>query len=1440
MTGLSLFDLFSLGSVNTLIQVTIVAGISLTIPLILRRHAALRYSILYSGLLLILLNPILSAMFLVTGVGQSLAWFDVHERAVSTELAQEKKPEELIEEAKLTNAQDLPNTSASASERPRRDISSPPVFRVSPNGFYPYHDPSNVSPQSSTRLGETRRRDSFSDTSSIPSASDSTEPIAAANESNREATTQSTSRFDWLQVSLASLMCIWLIGTVFKLGRIAINRIRLTAFIRNSNEIDNAALRELLHQAAKQTSLSNKQLAGLRFCASSQISMPLAAGITRPVIALPSNLVEGSQPKLISEVLLHEMAHVARGDCRVVLLQNIVSSLFWFHPLIHVLNRQLAKAREEVCDNFVLHNSSGPSYGRTLLQLARTIERNEPLPGTVGCFTRRWKLEHRVSGLLDTARNCATRTSMKGRAMVFSIATVCLLLCGSGTLQPLVNSNESIASAATNAPNQTLVKNTEERVALETTTQDEVAQEETIADDDDFPIKEMLIKVIDQDGKPVPNTKIHVSVWYREYADDPNPFPSNQDYQTGDDGTAVIKRPEKLRILRLWASRPDFVPYFFGFEENVANGGKDIPDEFEFQIVKGVKVGGVVIDEQGNPISGAKVEVRVDVEEVMDRSKPSISTWLAEDEDTAVTDQEGRWHISNAPSQDKDRLTILTRVLHDAYVGDSNWGELQKQSNVKTKDFYDQSASIQMPTGYRICGYIANPAGEPIKEGTVLWNDRPYWHQGVDETKIQSDGRFESAVLPAGKYPVTIIAPGFAPVLKEIELSDELQDLHFRLEMGKTITIKVQDGDGNPVPNPWIGIRGWRGIESLHNHIHSNILPSGIPGRGDENGVYQWDWAPEDAVKFQIAARDVQPIEMELVPRSEPYVITLQPRLKYWGRVTDAVTGKPISNFRVTPVNVFRPDFISASSFNASVGRDGRYEHEINEPDDGRKYRFRFEADGYRAMMLPYDLDPNDGPQQIDLKLEPAKPLRGRVVDSKGTGIEKAQVILATPTVIPHTGNTELESTDRADGRMTDANGWFEFPAQSEPYIIRVVAEEGFAEHRFQADDTLSTFQVKPWANLSGRLVQDQKPVAEQRVYFRVLEQGVAEEPRFQDSYYSETDANGQFHFDRIPPGVKGHVHAYLGPWRESPLTSSRSIPLELEPGESRVVTLGGAGAKITGQVVPTGRGDVPLDMVYSLNYLIKRESKLELPERYQPAGYKPNGPVNPDWFMTASNQKWLSVRENHFVKLNSEGQFTIHGIEAGSYDLVIQLYEKPNGCLVESIGQKVIPVKITAEDVNSGSVSLGNIEIPCRVGPRIGSDMYGYSFIDVDGRKRDVAEMEGKYVVFQFWATWCGPCLASMPKVKLTSQRANSEKLVIVGYNIDEDKAAASEYAKRNELNWSQNYLGSSSEIMQQLAISSIPSYFVIGPDRKLVMTSTDWIEVEKKLGELELLQGN
>ncbi len=107
---------------------------------------------------------------------------------------------------------------------------------------------------------------------------------------------------------------------------------------------------------------------------SRRIGGPATFGLWRPVVVLPTDLAAKMTADELHDALAHECAHALRRDASIALAQQIVAALYWLHPFIYILNRQLSRAREEVCDNVVIAGTPATNYARTLLAISQAMQ----------------------------------------------------------------------------------------------------------------------------------------------------------------------------------------------------------------------------------------------------------------------------------------------------------------------------------------------------------------------------------------------------------------------------------------------------------------------------------------------------------------------------------------------------------------------------------------------------------------------------------------------------------------------------------------------------------------------------------------------------------------------------------------------------------------------------------------------------------------------------------------------------------------------------------------------------------------------------------------------------------------------------------------------------------------------------------------------------------
>jgi beta-lactamase regulating signal transducer with metallopeptidase domain len=130
-------------------------------------------------------------------------------------------------------------------------------------------------------------------------------------------------------------------------------------------------------------------------------SMPATFGVLRPVILMPVDASEWSEERR-RMVLLHELAHIERGDTATHLLGRVAFSLYWWNPLAWYAWRQSLKERERAADDLVLNSGERASdYAGHLLEIARSVRDCQATAWAAVPMARRSQLEGRLLAILD-------------------------------------------------------------------------------------------------------------------------------------------------------------------------------------------------------------------------------------------------------------------------------------------------------------------------------------------------------------------------------------------------------------------------------------------------------------------------------------------------------------------------------------------------------------------------------------------------------------------------------------------------------------------------------------------------------------------------------------------------------------------------------------------------------------------------------------------------------------------------------------------------------------------------------------------------------------------------------------------------------------------------------------------------------------------------------
>jgi len=146
---------------------------------------------------------------------------------------------------------------------------------------------------------------------------------------------------------LPVLVALWIAGLVFSAGRLWMGWRGVQRLIRQPFQLPAPVWRKRFDELIGLSGVERI----IRLGESAAVAVPIVAGWLKPVILLPIGVMASLPAEQVEVILLHELAHIARHDYLINLLQSVVETVFFYHPAVWAVSRRIRLERELACDD---------------------------------------------------------------------------------------------------------------------------------------------------------------------------------------------------------------------------------------------------------------------------------------------------------------------------------------------------------------------------------------------------------------------------------------------------------------------------------------------------------------------------------------------------------------------------------------------------------------------------------------------------------------------------------------------------------------------------------------------------------------------------------------------------------------------------------------------------------------------------------------------------------------------------------------------------------------------------------------------------------------------------------------------------------------------------------------------------------------------------------
>jgi peroxiredoxin len=690
-------------------------------------------------------------------------------------------------------------------------------------------------------------------------------------------------------------------------------------------------------------------------------------------------------------------------------------------------------------------------------------------------------------------------------------------------------------------------------------------------------------------------------------------------------------------------------------------------------------------------------------------------------------------------------------------------------------------------------------------------------------------------------YKITLAGEGY--VGQSIEwssaLHDKVEDMpaSFTAKLEKAVAIGgiVRNDKGEPVPGARVILSG--PPQDPAQRVRSVVILNYHSERTDADGRWHFGQAPRSLeillfrvlhpqyvpALFACEGHDVNEENVTILPRADLLAgaasMVLGHGIELSGRVLDP-SGKPVVGATITRNRQWRNSA-------AVVTTDAGGQFNISNLKPGPIY-LTLQAQGLAALTRLLELSNSMPP--VTIQMAPGNIFKGRVVDPSGKAIAGATVQMDRSDFGPM--EYDWSATTDSQGRFA----WDSAPEGAHPYFFFAAGYHPRCEPDLTANGEDRLILLRPKTQddkttIDGRVTDlaSKKPLREFTVYVK----------QFKDRAVSHfvqkfTNADGRYAVS-VATESSGYVISVAAPGHRPDASNVRAPgdgDLRLDFAIEQDAAFSGALYCVKGRFIVNS---------YSGNIAWSNQSGLFsaiVPPPFLSAQDPEARRREFEKFLdTPEGKAWQHAKRSYELEMDGAGAFSVQDVPEGNYRMAVRLHQSQaeGGGLIAELSTNIEVSAVRAGTNATMDLGAVGLALKLQTDLQIGTVAPSFETVTVDGAPLRLADFRGKYVLLDFWAVWCQPCVHEVPYLKATHDAFGANpRFTMISLSLDPDAFTPKEFAREKDIKWTQGFLGewSKSSVTGLYGVEGIPAIFLIAPDGKIIARDLRGNEIKEAVG--------